>query len=135
MSIRCVKKKLNKIVRAFFGCIRTARTWGTPKLGQKSISLFAYYTTILKGKVYLLWYIWKIQSEPILVHYWLFSDGSNVFEWQSHELEEHSVEIRQKLKAKKWWFEIRKFTANKCFKMQEIIYWTWNPCYSSEVWV
>ena len=107
LGIRCVKFILKKIVCAFFGCIRTARTWGTPKPGQKSISLTAYYTTILKGEVYFLLHIWKIQSEPILVHYWLFSNKENVLEWWLHELDEHFVKIHQKLKAKKWCFKMK----------------------------
>ena len=120
LSIRCVKFNFKKLFRAFFGCLHTARTWGTPNLDQKSISLAADYSTILNAKVYLWWQIWKIQFELILEHYWIFSDGPNVFEWRSDELEGHLVEIHQNLKAKQWWFEMRNLSAKKCVKMQEI---------------
>ena len=116
MGIRCVKFNLKKMVRAFFGCVRTARTWGTPDSDQKSISLAADYTISQKAKVYFLWHIWKIQLEYILVDYWLFSDRANLFEWQLHEVEEHFVEIPPQKNAQKRWFKMKKRTGKEVSK-------------------
>ena len=119
MGIRCVKVNSKKLVRAFFGCIHTARTWGTPNSGKKSIYLAADYSIILNAKVYFLWQIWKIQFEPIHKHYWLFIDEANVFEWRLHKLKGHLLEIHA-LKAKSddlnWENQLQR-TVLKCRKL------------------
>ena len=59
IGIRCSNFFVKKLFRWLFGCVPTARTWGTPHSDQKCISLAADYTTPLKAKVYFLWQIWK----------------------------------------------------------------------------
>ena len=43
--------------RPFFECVPRARTWGTPDLGQKAISLDAILTTFYEEMGNILWQI------------------------------------------------------------------------------
>ena len=82
LGIRCRDFFVKKKFRPFFGCAPSARTWGTPHSGQKSISLAAVYKSFLKA-----WYIfynifekfspsWFSSTTDFLLAYTNCSNGS-----------------------------------------------------------